>query len=225
MRMPWVLFAMVPGLPELLLIWFACSLGGAVARLLRGANMIPPVAAVLALVDIWTLLLGGPVSKVMQSSAPAAQAATRALTVPLPASARGAMPMVAIGFADFLFIAFFVAAMCRFAPAATAYRRSVIALIAVLCPYMALVMFSDNIPFLASWPGLPALLPMALIMIIVHWRHFHYDRSEVFALLYAACFIAAIIGAFLYFGHKSETRQDSLLPSLIGRKSEACRIT
>ena len=60
-------------------------------------------------------------------------------------------------------------------------------------------MFSDRIPFVAPWPGLPALLPMALVMIAVHWRQFHYERSEVFALLYAAGFIALIVGAFMYF--------------------------
>lgn len=196
---PWVLVARMPGVQDLVLVWFACSLGAALARLLRGSNMIPPVAAVLALVDIWTVLGGGPVGKAMQSAAPAAQAATRALTVPLPNPSRGAAPIVVVGFADFLFIAFFVAAICRFATHPRAYRRTVVALTAALCAYMALVMFKDSIPVMAQWPGLPALLPMAAVMIAVHWREFHYERSELFALLYAACFIAVIVAGFWYF--------------------------
>jgi len=116
---PWTLLGHVPGLPFLALIWLAASLGVVLSLIVRAANMIPPVAAVLALVDIWTVLLGGPVQKIMQSDNPTARAVTQVMTVPLPAPRphTGAAPINgSVGFADFLFIAFFMAAMSRFVP-------------------------------------------------------------------------------------------------------------
>src|SRR5439155_6142339 len=59
--LPRLLIRPLPGLPHLLFLWFAASVGAGLSFLIRSGNMIPPVAAVLALVDIWTVLLGGPV--------------------------------------------------------------------------------------------------------------------------------------------------------------------
>lgn len=187
----------LPGLVDLLFIWFAASIGVLLSLLVRGANMIPPIAAVLALVDIWTVLLGGPVKQVMESQAPAAQKVTQAMTVPLPAPTTGAAPFVVVGFADFLFIAFFIAAICRYVAKPDPYPRTVIALILVLTAYMLVVLVTDL--------SLPALLPMAVVMIALHWRHFHYARSEAFALLYAGLFIAVIAVGFWFLARRQET--------------------
>jgi hypothetical protein len=196
---PWAWLVTVPGLPHLLTVWLAASLGGLLSFLLRGANMIPPVAAVLALVDIWTVLLGGPVQQVMESENRTARAITQVMTVPLPRPApRGASPIPAplvVGFADFFFIAFFVAGISRFVPEPRVYRRMVAVLIGVLCGYMLVVFFTQ-------W-SLPALVPMAVVMLALHWRHFHYQRSEAFALLYAGLFIAVIAGAFWFFSRRA----------------------
>jgi hypothetical protein len=197
---PWNYLVLVPGLPSLLLIWLAASLGALLSFVLRGANMIPPVAVVLALVDIWTVLLGGPVQKIMQSQNPAAQRFSRAISARLPTpplEKRGAAPLhVDVGFADFLFIAFFVAAICRFAPGPGTYVRTLWGLIAVLCAYMLVVLVKEI--------NLPALVPMAILMIGLHWRRFHYERSELFALLYAALFIGLIAAGFWLFGRAKE---------------------
>lgn len=189
---PWSWMLAVKGLPHLVLVWMASSLGGLLSFLLRGANMIPPVAAVLALVDIWTVLLGGPVGKIVQSDNPTAVKVTKMMTVPLPApEPRGATPMqLVVGFADFLFIAFFVAAITRFVPPERVYRRMLLALIVVLGAYMLVVAFT-------GWP-LPALLPLAVVMLALHWRYFQYSRSEVFAMLYAGLFILLIGAGFWY---------------------------
>jgi len=191
------LYMALPGLSDILLVWLAGSIGAALSLLLRGANMIPPVAAVLALVDIWTVLLGGPVHQIMTSDNPAARAATQAMTVQLPAPrATGAAPSpLLVGFADFLFIAFFIAAICRFAPNGQAYKKTVAALLIVLSAYLLLVASPIDFP-----AGLPALVPTAVVMIAINWRHFHYDRSEAFALLYAGVFITLIAIAFWYLG-------------------------
>lgn len=214
---PWVYLVFVPGLPHLLTIWFAASIGAALSRLVRAANMIPPVAAVLALVDIWTVLLGGPVQQAMRSQTPAAQAVVRSLTVPLPApESRGpnAAPMMVVGFADFLFIAFFMAALHRFLGGLPAFRRTIWVLIVVLCAYMLVVFFT-------GW-SLPALVPMAIVLIGMHWSAFHYERSEAFALLYAGFFIVAIAAGFwLFAGSRPEPAGEPIGPSPRARPEPA----
>ncbi len=187
---PWTWMIYVPGLPDMLFIWFAAALGTLLSFILRGVNMIPPVATVMALVDMWTVLAGGPVQQIMQSDNPVAKAVTNTMTVRMAVTqARGADPMGgAVGFADFLFIAFFIAAITRFIPVPRVYSKTVLALIGILCIYMLVV--------LATGIGLPALVPMSIAMIAIHWRYFHYERSELFALLYSGLFITLILGAF-----------------------------
>src|SRR5205085_1963804 len=63
--LPWAALRLLPGLPHLLFLWFAASVGTGLSFLIRSGNMIPPVAAVLALVDLWTVLLNGPVKRIM----------------------------------------------------------------------------------------------------------------------------------------------------------------
>jgi len=202
---PWVVMLYVPGLPFLGLIWLAASLGALLSFLVRGANMIPPIAAVLALVDIWTVLLGGPVQRLMQSDDPTAHAVSRVLTVPLatPKQPRGATPMQgSVGFADFLFVAFFAAAIGRFSPDRRTYLRTLLGLIVVLSAYMLVVLFKEV--------NLPALVPMAVTMIAVHWRLFHYERSELYAMVYAALFIALIAAGLWFFGRQhSDPKADA----------------
>lgn len=199
---PWSLLLHVPGLPFLGLIWLAASLGALVSFLVRGANMIPPIAAVLALVDIWTVV-AGPVHSLMHSDDPTARSVSRVMTVPLaaPKQPPGATPMQgSVGFADFLFVAFFAAAIGRFVPSRRTYLRTLYGLIVVLSIYMLVVLFRDV--------NLPALVPMAVTMIAVHWRLFHYERSELYAMLYAALFIALIAIGFWYLGRRhTETAQ------------------
>jgi hypothetical protein len=196
---PWSVVVAVPGLPFAAIIWFAGSAGALLSFLVRGANMIPPIAAVLALVDIWTVLFNGPVQRMMMSDSPTAHSVTAVMTVPLATTrqAEGARPMGGlIGFADFLFVAFFTAAIGRFAGDRRTYLRSLYGLIGVLSAYMLVVMFREI--------SLPALVPIAVTMIALHWRQFHYERSELYALVYAALFIALIAAGFWYFGRQHD---------------------
>lgn len=218
--LPWELIGYIPGLPFLALIWLAASLGVLLSFLVRGANMIPPIAAVLALVDIWTVLLGGPVQKIMQSENPTARAVTQVMTVPLPAPRQrtGAAPINgSVGFADFLFIAFFVASIGRFVPSRSAYLRTLYGLIVVLSVYMLAVLFLGL--------NLPALVPMAVTMLALHWRHFHYERSELYALLYASLFIALIAAGFWYFGRQREPAAEGAGASALGMSAPVARIS
>lgn len=187
---PWRWIMVIPGLAELGFIGLGAGCGILLSRVLRDVNMVPPVAAVLALVDLWTVTMGGPVHQIMTSESPGAQKVAEAMTVKLPAPTSGAAPIAVVGFADFLFIAFFTAAMCRFAGDREGYRRTVWPLTIVLSLYMLVVLITGM--------RLPALVPMAVVVVAAHWRRFHYARSEAFALLYAGLVIAAIIfGAVL----------------------------
>ena len=191
---PWHWVVAVPGLAELTFILFGVSVGAALSLILRSANMIPPVAGVLALVDIWTVLLGGPVQRAMESAAPSAQRLTEAMTVRLPAPTSGAAPMAVVGFADFVFIAFFVAAMCRFEGDAVGYGGTVRPLAVVLAAYMVVVL-------LTGWP-LPALVPMAAVVLTVHWRRFRYSRSEALALVYAGALVVLLLGGVIWLARR-----------------------
>jgi hypothetical protein len=186
---PWLWVAAAPGLADLAFILLGAGAGVVLSGLVRSANMVPPVAAVLALVDVWTVTLGGPVQQIMTSQTEGARRIAEAMTVRLPAITAGAAPIAVVGFADFLFIAFFVAAMCRFAGDREGYVRTVLPLAVVLCLYMLVV--------LATGWRLPALAPMAVVVLAVHWRRFRYERSEAFALLYAGLFVAALAAAMM----------------------------
>ena len=195
---PWSLALYIPGLPDLLFVWFAGSLGSLLSRIIRSANLIPPVAIMLALVDIWTVLLGGPVQTLMTSKNPVAQLVTQSMTVKLPAPTplHGATPVnTQIGFADFLFVAFFSASITRFVGRPRVHRRMVIVMISALCLYMLPVI-------ILAW-SLPALVPMSVVMLALHWRYFQYERSEAFALLYAGLLVAAIAFGFWFFSKRS----------------------
>ncbi len=189
---PWRWILAAPGVADLGFIALGAGCGILLSRMVRGANMVPPVAAVLALVDIWTVTMGGPVHQIMTSDNPGAQKVAEAMTVRLPAPTSGAAPIAVVGFADFLFIAFFTSAMCRFAGDREGYRRTVWPLAIVLSLYMLVV--------LVTGLRLPALVPMAVVVIIAHWRRFHYARSEAFALLYAGLVVAAIIAGAVLMG-------------------------
>lgn len=183
---PWTWLLVVPGLSELGFVLFGAAIGTALSRLIKSLNMVPPAAVALALIDIWTVLLGGPVHQIMQSTTEQARRTAEAMTVRLPAPTSGASPIAVVGFADFLFIAFFVAAMCRLAGDEVGYRRTVAPMAIVLALYMLIVLLSGL--------SLPALVPLAVVIIARHWKQFRYERSELFALLYAGLVLVAALG-------------------------------
>lgn len=193
---PWSLLLAVPGLPEVLVVWFAASVGALLARLLRTANLIPPVAFALCMADLWTVWLGGPVQRMMESPHPTAQAVVRVMTVQLPAPRDGAAQIAIVGFADFLFVGFFVAALCRLVNDARVLRRTLVSVVVVLVAYMAIVVFAPHNL------ALPALLPMGVAVVAVNWRHFRYTRSEVFALIYAGLAVVAVVAGLAWMSRR-----------------------
>lgn len=184
-----LLFHGVNGLDTLALIWMAASLGAALSRMVREFKLMLPMGVALALVDMYTVF-SGVVATAVNGTNTLAQTAMSALTVQLPAMQpkNGAAPFhLQIGFADFLFIALFFACFVRFDIPA---RRTFQVLFVTLFLYMALVFLGDV--------ALPALVPVAVVVIGMNWRRFRYERSEAFALLYAGLLLCGALGYLLY---------------------------
>ncbi len=182
------LFHFIPGLQGLLLIWMAVVIGVSVARLVREMNMLLPISIALALVDMYAVFGGGVVSQATHGQSQTAVRAMQALTVKLPTSHPngGAAPMqLAVGFADFLFIALFFSCFQRFKIPS---KRILIALCLLLIGYMAVVALFGL--------ALPALVPIAVVMIGMNVRRFKYKRDELFALIYAGLICAVIAGVY-----------------------------
>ena len=184
----------IAGLDGLLMILLAVCLGTLVSRMVREFKILLPMAIALALVDLYVVFGGGLVTQAQSGKAPVAQAAMQALTVQLPTTQpkSGAAPLpLAVGFADFLFIALFFACFARFGIPS---RNTFLVLCALLMAYL-LVVFLTN-------AALPALVPIAVVVIGMNLRRFRYERSEAFALLYAGLLLLAIAAAFYFLRGK-----------------------
>jgi hypothetical protein len=186
--------AHLPGLHGLMLILLAVCLGVCLSRLLREMKILLPIALVLACVDLYVVFGGGLVTQANTGKAPVAQAAMKALTVQLPTQhpVKGAAPIqLSVGFADFLFIALFFACLSRFGiPSAQTFG----VLCAVLVCYLTVVYVKGI--------DLPALVPIAAVVVGMNLRQFRYERSEAFALLYAGLIVAAVLDGLLFLSHR-----------------------
>jgi len=191
-------FRAISGLDTLLLIWLAASLGAAISRLVHEFKLLLPMGVALAMVDLYTVFGGGAVDTAINGKSPVAKVAMSALTAQLPTMQpkNGAAPFVLnIGFADFLFIAVFFACFARFEIPA---RRTFQVLFITLFLYMAVV-------FLGG-PALPALVPVAAVVIGMNWRRFRYERSEAFALLYVGLILSGVLGFLISHSRMGEAR-------------------
>jgi hypothetical protein len=189
-----VVFRAVPGLRGLLLITFAVAFGSLVARLIREIKLLLPVAVVLAIVDLYVVFGGGLVAQANSGKAPAAQVAMQSLTVgltPRPAANVNAPAPLAVGFADYLFVALFFACFARFGMPA---RRTFVVLCSILCLYMVAVIVLRL--------DLPALIPIAAVVVGCNLSAFRYKRDEAFAMLYAGIIVCCILGALVFMARR-----------------------
>ncbi len=182
---------LLPGIDELILIWFAAAMGAGIARLVREFKMLLPMALALAIVDLYVVFGGGLVTQANAGHSPVASAAMRALTVELPttSSKLGAASMkLSVGLADFLFTSLFFACFARFGIPS---RRTFLTLFVTLVVYMFIVFFLNL--------DLPALVPIAVVVIGMNLTRFRFSRSEVFAMLYAGLLVLGILGLMKRF--------------------------
>ena len=189
------IFQAVPGVRGFLVMSLAVSLGAVLSRMVREIKILLPIAVVLALIDLYVVFGGGLVNQANSGKAPAAKAAMNMLTVSLlpraPAGVHAPEPL-AVGFADYLFIALFFACFARFQVPS---RRTFLLLCGTLCAYMGVVILGRL--------DLPALIPIAVVMIGSHLDSFKYKRDEAFAMLYAGLLVVAILAGLVFMSHRS----------------------
>ena len=160
-----------------LLIW-CLGLAAALSLAIRDRNMLVPMAIFLALFDIWLVFVPeGPVGRIARGNQ--TQLAQIAFSVPKPAAAptTGApTPLAYIGPADFLFMAMFFCAICRFNLRYAATGRW---MVPVLAGYLALALLTPDVSIGPIRLGaLPALVPIAAVVMAVNAREFKLTKDE-----------------------------------------------
>jgi len=170
---------------ELFLMLAGILFGKIVSRLIKERNLLLPVAAVAALVDIWGVNCGGPVSQAVAK----APSLFSKMTAQIPSFSTGAAgapkPVALIGVGDFAFLALFFASLQRFDlnVGAAAWLAG-----AMLCVGMLLVVLA---PANIALPGLPFMVAGVLLP---NAGKFHYTHAEKVALLYGGVAIAFLLG-------------------------------
>jgi len=171
----------------------ALLLGSAISGLVRHANLLPPVAIVLTVVDIWTVWFGGFVAQVYQKAqqgVPIAQKVIEAATVKMPTVAtahyaRVGIPVIGLG--DLFFSAFLFALLWRFGLNA---RHAFILSVA----FVVVGLLLAQLPFVPV--GVPGLPFIALAVLLPNLRAFQYTAEEKKALLVGGAFLIALLAFF-----------------------------
>lgn len=183
---PIVWQALLGAIADISLIAAATLLGSLLSSFIRHANLIPPIAVVVTVVDIWTVLLGGFVQQVQQKAPQIVEAA--GVKVPIAGSAKVpgiGLPMIGMG--DLFFAAFFFALLWRFAlnPRISYWLAVLLVLLGLTLAQMPFVPF-----------GLPGLPFLAIAILLPNWRSFSYTSEEKRALIIGGIFFVALLILF-----------------------------
>lgn len=174
----------------------AAMFGGvSLSRMIRTPNMLGPIGGIIAVIDIWGVLFGGPVSKIMASQA-ARPVTEKAMTSGPQIGAIGAarpefaIPLPQIGVGDFLFLALLLGIIVIHrmnwrTPAAATWLLVSGALL--------------SITFLPFFPALPGLLFIGAGAVLPNLKYFTYTRDEKFALLWAGVLVL-VMTVGIHFG-------------------------
>ena len=188
----------VQTLQDVALLCGAVFAGNLLSRGIRAPNMLGPIGAVIALIDIWGVLFGGIVSQLLANKATqgvAAKAMSSGPQIGAVGAARPefSIPLPAIGVGDFLFLALLlgIIVMHRMNWRTPAWAIWLLVSGALL-----------SITFLPFIPALPGLLFIGAGAVLPNLKFFTYTRDEKFALLYAGVFVLVLTVA-LYFGFRA----------------------
>ncbi|PQV65519.1 hypothetical protein B1R32_101261 [Abditibacterium utsteinense] len=192
-----LLLSFVTTLQDLALFAGATFAGTILSRLIRHANMIGPIGAAIALIDIWGVLFGGIVSQLLankatQPLADKAMTAGPSLGAQSKAQTGFSIDVPAIGVGDFLFIALLLSVLVNLS---MNWRTSARLMWLFICFALLSIQF---LPF----PALPGLLFIGAATVLPNWKFFTFTREEKFALLYAGIFVL-VLTVGLYFGFKA----------------------
>lgn len=183
----------VLGVSDTLMVLSASMLGLAVSHIIREPNILAPAALFAALVDFAVVSLWIP--HVMQAAPQALSAvAVHVPQVGAKPTPTGLRPIGIIGPADFVFLAFYFACVWRFGMAA---RATYIWMVIALAGYMFFqnVVGSLTPRFMDAVDMLPGLVPMAVVLLIVNRKYFHFSREEKRAMAITALIVIGIITA------------------------------
>lgn len=174
-----------------LLMLAAVGLGTTLSKLIREKNLLAPVIPFAAMVDMLTVLTpGGFVRQVMEKAPEIAERASVAvLAAPnAPEAVARLTPIAIIGAGDFIFLALYAACLIRFG---LRVRATMIGLFVALWVYLGLVLWV--LPALGVAPRLPALVPMAIVTLVINWRTFQLSRQETVASVVVTTLALGII--------------------------------
>jgi hypothetical protein len=166
--------------------------GVLLALIIREPNVLLPIALIAMPIDYVGAMTSLGFTQAMVQHAPQIVSAV-SVAVPSMGTARGGIGVHPIGFigpGDALFIACFLAAVQRLG----LNERGTFWWIYGLLTLTMLVVLIKGFP-------IAALVPMGLAVILANFRSFRYQRSEVFAMIYAAIMIFVVVGAFYVASH------------------------
>ena len=162
--------------------------GSLVARLIKSPNMLGPICAVVAMIDIWGVLFAGPVSQIIEKAPQVAQKAMPSLPAAgaLAKGAEYAIQPLQIGVGDYLFLGLLFAALHL---NGMNWRGAAKLAIPFIFVTLMLVVFVGH---------MPGLLPIGLAVALPNWKYFQFTRDEKFALLWAGILVVILsIGAYI----------------------------
>ncbi len=191
-----VALEMVLGISDTLMVLSASLLGLAVSHIIREPNILAPAALFAALVDFAVVSLWIP--RVMEVAPHAlSSVAVHVPQVGAKPTPTGLRPIGIIGPADFVFLAFYFACVWRFGMAA---RATYIWMVLALAGYMFFqnVVGSLTPRFMDAVDMLPGLVPMAVVLVIVNRKYFHFSREEKRAMGLVAVLVAGILAFALW---------------------------
>jgi hypothetical protein len=183
----------VGAIADSLVLAAALLLGSLISGLIRHANLLPPVAIVLTVVDIWTVWLGGFVARIQQKAQEGvviAQRVIEAATVKMPTVATAqyahvGIPVIGIG--DLFFAAFLFALLWKFGlNARSAFFLSVV--------FVIFGLMLAQLPFVPF--GVPGLPFIVLAILLPNLKSFRYTPEEKKALLIGAIFLFGLLALF-----------------------------
>jgi hypothetical protein len=178
---------------DTLILAAALLLGSSISGLIRHANLLPPVAIVLTIVDIWTVWLGGFVARIQQKAQEGvviAQRVIEAATVKMPTVATAQYAHIGIsviGIGDLFFAAFLFALLWKFGlNARSAFFLSVV--------FVIFGLMLAQLPFVPF--GVPGLPFIVLAILLPNLKSFRYTPEEKKALLIGAIFLFGLLALF-----------------------------
>jgi hypothetical protein len=196
-----MLFIATPLLQGLALTLTCAFLGILLSRIIREPNVLLPVALVAMPIDYLGAMTPIGFTQNVVAHHPEI---VRQISIPVPgigaAAHPGALhPIAFIGPGDALFVAFFFAVVLRLNMNVRGtfwwiYGLLTATMLFVLSP------FGFNIA---------ALVPMGLAVLIANGPYFKLKREEVFATLYAAILILALVTGFYFYAHSRFVHADT----------------